>query len=118
MISGHDGSAQGTVRGFKSDQEATGATLYIRRAAAVDLQPIHRPEVSLEAQVFGLRSGRAVSNRIALAAKAAGSIRLLLGAFAAGRDLSEDLVASGEGTRCRPSWSANLPSGHLRDAVP
>ena len=32
---------------------------------------------SLEARVFGLRSGRAVSNRIALAAKAAGSIRLL-----------------------------------------
>ena len=51
-----------------SDQDGIGATLYVGRAAATALRAIHRSDASLNARVFGLRSGRAVSNRIAAAA--------------------------------------------------
>ena len=67
-----DGSARVTVRRSKSDQDGTGATMYVGRAAAAELRAIHRPDASPKAPVFGLRSGRAVSNRIAAAARAAG----------------------------------------------
>ena len=79
-----DGSARVTVRRSKSDQDGTGVTLYVGRAGGAALRAIHRPDASPKARVFGLRSGRAVSNRIALAAKAAGLT--LLGTLAAGRD--------------------------------
>ena len=72
----HAGSARVPVRRSKGDQEATGASPAVR--------------------VFGLRSGRAVSNRIALAAKAAGLIGRFLGTFAAGRD------GPTSWPRCRP----------------
>ena len=91
-----DGSARATVRRSKSDQDGTGATLYVGRAAAVELQAIHRPDASPKARVFGFRSGRAVSNRIARAAKAAG----LIGGFSGHSPrigMARDLVASGAG---------------------
>ena len=85
---------------------------------------IHRPDASPEAQVFGLRSGRAVSNRIALAAKAAG----LIGRFSGhsprvgmaretwwprGREsLPSRLPDAGPPPRCRPTTPvANWPRG-------
>ena len=113
----HEGSARVTVRRSKGDQEATGATLYIGRAAAADLQAIHRPDASPEARVFGLRSGRAVSNRIALAAKAAG----LIGRFSGHSPrvgMARDLVASGEGlaaVQVAGRWtSAQMPAHYAR----
>ena len=113
----HDGSARVTVRRSKGDQAATGATLYIGRAAAADLQAIHRPDASREARVFGLRSGRAVSNRIALAAKAAG----LIGRFSGHSPrvgMARDLVASGEGlaaVHVAGRWtSAEMPAHYAR----
>ena len=48
-----------------------GRHVYIGRAATADLQAIRRPEAPPEARVFGFRSVRAVSDRIARAAKAA-----------------------------------------------
>ena len=112
-----DGSARVAVRRSKGDQEATGATLYIGRAAAADLQAIHRPDASREARVFGLRSGRAVSNRIALAAKAAG----LIGRFSGHSPrvgMARDLVASGEGlaaVQVAGRWtSAQMPAHYAR----
>ena len=112
-----DGSARVTVRRSKGDQHATGATLYIGRAAAADLQAIHRPDASREARIFGLRSGRAVSNRIALAAKGAG----LIGRFSGHSPrvgMARDLVASGEGlaaVQVAGRWtSAQMPAHYAR----
>ena len=91
-----DGSARVTVRRSKSDQDGTGATLYVGRAGAAALRAILRPDASPKAPVFGLRSGRAVSNRIAAAAKAAG----LMGRFSGHSPrigMARDLVAAGAG---------------------
>ena len=96
-----EGSARVTVRRSKGDQDGARVTLYIGRAAAADLQEIHRAGASPEARVFGLRSGRAVSNRIAWP-------RRPRGWSAASRDIrravgmARDLVAFGRGTRRRP----------------
>ena len=93
---GATGPRASTVRRSKSDQDGNGATLYVGRAAAAELRAIHRPDASPKAPVFGLRSGRAVSNRIAAAAKGAG----LTGRFSGHSPrvgMARDLVASGEG---------------------
>ena len=112
-----DGSARVTVRRSKSDQDGTGAILYVGRAAATELRAIHRPDASPKAPVFGLRSGRAVSNRIAAAAKGVG----LMGRFSGHSPrvgMARDLVASGEGVaalqvagRC---VSAQMPAHYAR----
>ena len=68
-----DGSARVTVRRSKTDPEGEGAVQYIGPAASKALREIRPLEAfSGRARVFGLKSGRAVSNRIAAAAKAAG----------------------------------------------
>ena len=112
-----DGSARVTVRRSKSDQDGTGATLYVGRAAAAELRAIHRPDTSPKARVFGLRSGRAVSNRIAAAAKAAG----LMGRFSGHSPrigMARDLVASGAGVaavQVAGRWaSAQMPAYYAR----
>lgn len=112
-----DGSARVTVRRSKSDQDGTGATLYVGRDAAAELRAIHRPEVSPAAPVFGLRSGRAVSNRIARAAEAAG----LAGRFSGHSPrigMARDLVASGAGVaavQVAGRWaSAQMPAYYAR----
>ena len=51
-----------------------------------ELRAIHRQDAAPKAQVFGPRSGRAVSNRIAAAAKAAGLTGPLLGTLTPGSD--------------------------------
>ena len=112
-----DGSARVTVRRSKSDQDGTGATLYVGSAAAAALRAILRPDASPKAWVFGLRSGRAVSNRIAAAAKAAG----LVGRFSGHSPrigMARDLVASGAGIaalQVAGRWtSAQMPAHYAR----
>ena len=112
-----DGSARVTVRRSKSDQDGTGATLYVGRAGAAALRAILRPDASPKAPVFGLRSGRAVSNRIAAAAKAAG----LMGRFSGHSPrigMARDLVASGAGIaalQVAGRWaSAQMPAHYAR----
>ena len=112
-----DGSARVTVRRSKSDQDGTGATLYVGRTAAAALGAIYRPDASSRAPVFGLRSGRAVSNRIAAAAKAAG----LIGRFSGHSPrigMARDLVASGAGIaalQVAGRWaSAQMPAHYAR----
>ena len=112
-----DGSARVTVRRSKSDQDGKGATLYVGRAAAAELRAIHRPDASPKAPAFGLRSGRAVSNRIAAAAKGAG----LTGRFSGHSPrvgMARDLVASGEGVaalQVAGRWaSAQMPAHYAR----
>ena len=90
-----DGSARVTVRRSKTDPEGEGAVQYIGPAASRALRKI-RPREAFggRARVFGLRSGRAVSNRIAAAAKAAG----LDGAFSGHSPrvgMAVDLVRAG-----------------------
>ena len=112
-----DGSARATVRRSKSDQDGAGATLYVGRAAAAALRAIYRPAASPRARLFGLRSGRAVSNRIAAAAKAAG----LMGRFSGHSPrvgMARDLVASGAGIaalQVAGRWaSAQMPAHYAR----
>ena len=112
-----DGSARVTVRRSKSDQDGAGATLYVGRAAAAALRAIHRPASSPKARLFGLCSGRAVSNRIAAAAKAAG----LTGRFSGHSPrigMARDLVASGAGIaalQVAGRWaSAQMPAHYAR----
>ena len=112
-----EGSARVTVRRSKSDQDGKGATLYVGRAAAAALREIQRPDASPESRVFGLRSGRAVSNRIAAAAKAAG----LVGRFSGHSPrigMARDLVASGAGVaavQVAGRWaSAQMPAHYAR----
>lgn len=91
-----DGSARIAVHRSKSDQDGKGATLYIGRSAAKALRAIRNPNEPSNARVFGLRSGRSVSNRIAAAARAAG----LIGRFSGHSPrvgMVRDLVAAGEG---------------------
>ena len=72
---------------LQEQQDGTGVTLYVGRAGGAAVRAIHRPDASPKARVFSLRSGRAVSNRIAAAAKAAGLIgRPFLGTLAPDRD--------------------------------
>ena len=110
-------SARVTVRRSKTDQDGTGATLYVGRAGAATLRAILRPDASPKAPVFGLRSGRAVSNRIAAAAKAAG----LMGRFSGHSPrigMARDLVASGAGIaalQVAGRWaSAQMPAHYAR----
>lgn len=89
-----DGSARVTVRRSKTDPEGEGAVQYVGKAAAEALREIRPGDPDPGARVFGLKSGRAVSNRIQAAAKAA----RLDGAFS-GRSprigMAADLVRAG-----------------------
>ena len=66
-----DGSARLTIRRSKTDQEGSGAVQYIGKEAADALRAIQSGDDD-GTPIFGLRSSRAVSNRIKAAAKAAG----------------------------------------------
>ena len=70
-----DGSGRVTVRTSKTDQEGAGAVQYVGKAASTALRALRRlqgPDVSENGRVFGLRSGRSVSNRLAATGRAAG----------------------------------------------
>lgn len=64
-----DGSGRVNVATSKTDQ---GSTLYLGKAAARALRKIRPADVDPAARLFGLTSGRSVSNRLRAMAKAAG----------------------------------------------
>lgn len=112
-----DGTARIIVRRSKNDQEGTGAVLYIGSAAAGALRAIHDSDASPSDRVFGIRSGRAVSNRIAAAASAAG-LRGHFSGHSPRIGMARDLVASGEGivgVQVAGRWaSAQMPAYYAR----
>ena len=67
-----DGSARITIRRSKNDQDGRGIIQFAGPPAAEALGAIRPGEVSAEARVFGLRTGRSISNRLSAMAKAAG----------------------------------------------
>ena len=92
-----DGTGRLTVRRSKADQTGKGAELFIGRDAAAALERV-RPEPSaLESPVFGGLGGRAISDRIRRAARAAG----LDGDYSGHSPrigMARDLAASGAST--------------------
>ena len=105
------------MRRSKSDQDGNGATLYVGTAAATELRAIHGPDASPGGAVFGLHTGKAVSKRIAKAARAAG----LAGRFSGHSPrigMARDLVASGAGVaavQVAGRWaSPQMPSYYAR----
>ena len=113
-----DGSARVTVRRSKTDQQGEGAVQYIGPMAAAALREIQpREAFSGRSRVFCLKSGRAVSNRIAAAAKAAG----LDGAFSGHSPrvgMAVDLVRAGHPTaavQVAGRWASDhMPALHTR----
>ena len=96
-----DGTGLLTVRRSKSDPEGTGAIQFIGEPAASALNAIRPtdedPAAIASRSVFGLKSGRAVANRIQAAARAAG----LKGDFRGHSPrvgMAQDLVAHGAST--------------------
>ncbi len=89
-----DGSARVTVRSSKTSAVAT--VLYVGPAAAAALRKIRPDNVLRQSRVFGLRTGRAISNRVGAMAKAAG-----LGEGFSGHSprvgMARDLTAAGVG---------------------
>ena len=67
-----DGSARVTIRRSKGDQDGMGAVQFVSPGSADALRAIRPPEASEDDRVFGLRTGRAISNRLAAMARAAG----------------------------------------------
>ena len=91
-----DGSGLVTIRHSKSDPTGEGAVQFIGEPAASALNAI-RGESAETQRVFGLKSGRAVANRIQAAARAAG----LRGDFSGHSPrvgMAQDLAANGAST--------------------
>lgn len=113
----NDGTARVTIRRSKADPLGEGAVQFIGRAAAKALKAIQPEESDPEGRVFGLTSGRAISMRIAAAAKAAG----LVGEFSGHSPrvgMARDLVANGASVaavQVAGRWkSARLPAAYAR----
>ena len=89
-----DGSARVTVRSSKTSAVPT--VLYVGPEAAAALRKVRPGNVIRRDRVFGLRTGRAISNRVAAMAKAAG-----LGEGFSGHSprvgMARDLTAAGVG---------------------
>ena len=89
-----DGTARVTVRSSKTS--AVPAVLYVGPEAAAALRKVHPGNVVRQDRVFGLRTGRAISNRVAAMARAAG-----LGEGFSGHSprvgMARDLTAAGVG---------------------
>ena len=112
-----DRTARITLRRSKSDQEGAGAVLFAGEAAAKALKKIRPEDRDPAARVFGLRSGRAISNRIRAAAKAAG----LEGSWSGHSPrigMATDLVAAGASLaaiQVAGRWkSARMPAHYAR----
>ena len=100
---------EGTVRRSKGDWDGAVATHFCREGRGGGFEAIHRLDALPQGRVFGLRSDRAVSNRIALAGKAVGLVDRFWG-HSPRVGLACDVMASGEGLRCRPdSREAGAP---------
>ena len=117
-----DGTGRITVRRSKTDTEGEGAVLYVGKAAAADLRrlrELHRKDPDA-APVFRLTSGRAVSNRIGRAAKAA----RLEGRYSGHSPrvgMARDLVAAGAGVaavQVAGRWaSSRMPAHYARSEL-
>jgi site-specific recombinase XerD len=112
-----DETARVTIRRSRGDQDGEGAVQFVSKDAAKALIAIRPEDVELTDRVFGLRSGRAISMRIAAAAKAAG----LVGEFSGHSPrvgMARDLVASGASVaavQVAGRWkSARLPATYAR----
>ena len=90
----HDGSARLTIR--RSKTSATSAVQFVGMKAAIALRYIRPPNPDPDARVFGIATGRTISNRIAAMARAAG-----LGEGFTGHSprvgMAQDLTAKGMG---------------------
>lgn len=112
-----DGTGRVLIRRSKGDQEGEGAIQFVGKAAAKALKAIQPEEPDPEGRVFGLTSGRAISMRIAAAAKAAG----LVGEYSGHSPrigMAKDLVAAGASVaavQVAGRWkSARLPAMYAR----
>ena len=112
-----DGTARITIRHSKTDPDGEGAVQFIGNEAAAALNDI-RGEAAGADRVFGLKSGRAVSNRIAAMARAAG-----LGDGFSGHSprigMAQDLAANGASTTelmVAGRWKAHrMPALYTRE---
>ena len=86
-----DGTGRLTVRRSKGDQVGAGAQLFIGREAMAALERIRPESPAPHDPVFGGLSGRAISDRIRRAARAAG--------LEADSELSEPSIGRGSGPR-------------------
>ena len=112
-----DGTARLAIRRSKTDQDGEGAIQFIGKDAAQALQAI-QGDAAPSKHLFGLRSGRAVSNRIAAMARAAG-----LGEGFSGHSprvgMAQDLAANGASTTelmGAGRWSAHRMPAHYTRA--
>lgn len=112
-----DGTGRVLICRSKGDQEGEGVVVFIGKSAARALKAIQPEEFDPEGRVFGLTSGRAISMRIAAAAKAAG----LVGEYSGHSPrvgMAKDLVAAGASVaavQVAGRWrSARLPAMYAR----
>ena len=112
-----DGTARATIWRSKGDQEGEGAVAFIGKDATKALKAMRPEDADQTDRVFGLTSGRAISMRIAAAAKAAG----LVGEFSGHSPrvgMARDLVANGASVaavQVAGRWkSARLPAAYAR----
>lgn len=88
-----DGTARVTIRRSKGDQDGHGVVQFVGPLAAEALAAIRPEQVSAVGRVFGLRTGRSISSRLAAMARAAG----LAGAFSGHSPrvgMAQDLAAA------------------------
>lgn len=112
-----DGTGRVLIRRSKGDPEGEGKVVFLGEAAVKALKAIRAEDADQIDRVFGLRSGRAISMRIAAAAKAAG----LEGHFSGHSPrvgMARDLAASGESLvaiQDSGRWkSARMPASYTR----
>ena len=110
-----DGSARITIRHSGTDEEGEGA--FVGKEAATALKAI-QDDATTDQRVFGLKSGRAVSSRIAAMARAAG-----LGEGFSGHSprigMAQDLAAHGASTSelmVAGRWKAHQMPAHYTRA--
>lgn len=112
-----DGTARIVIRHSKTDPEGEGAIQFIGKDAAAALDDL-RSDAPESDRVFGLKSGRAVSSRIAAMARAAG-----LGDGFSGHSprigMAQDLAANGASTTelmVAGRWKAHrMPAHYARE---
>ena len=113
-----DGSARVSIRRSKTDQTGAGAVQYLGPQATRSLRALKRMQDAPgpDARVFGVRSGRAISNRLAAMGRAAGLDGISGHAGRVG--MARDLVAAGasvSAVQVAGRWkSARMPAHYAR----
>ena len=112
-----DDTARIAIRHSKTDQDGEGAVQFVGHEAAAALNDI-RGDAAEADRVFGLKSGRAISNRIKAAARAAG----LKGDFRGHSPrvgMAQDLAANGASSvelMVAGRWkAARMPAHYVRE---